>query len=107
MRFAQKVEDFNSLIMTERIEAHLFISGLVQGVFFRSETKRKADEIGVFGWVKNSPDGRVEAILEGEREKVEKLVEWIKKGPTGSRVDSVELEFRKAKNQFQEFEIRY
>jgi acylphosphatase len=57
--------------MTEKVRVHIFISGRVQGVFFCQEIKEKAEELGVFGWVKNLSDGRIEAIFEGEEDKIE------------------------------------
>ncbi|MGB8215716.1 MAG: acylphosphatase [Candidatus Methanoperedens sp.] len=70
---------------------HVFVSGKVQGVFFRSSTKNMADELGLSGWVRNLQDGRVEAVFEGEEEKVEKMVEWCRKGPEYARVTGVEV----------------
>ena len=67
--------------MDENVRAHLMISGRVQGVCYRMETKRAADRIGVFGWVRNKADGRVEALVEGEKQQVEMLIQWCKKGP--------------------------
>jgi len=93
--------------MAEKIRAHIFVSGLVQGVFFRSYTVQKAKEFGVFGWVKNLPDGKVEAVLEGEKEKVEKLVEWMKRGPEFAKVNGIEVEWQEYKGEFENFEIRH
>ncbi len=70
---------------------HVFVSGKVQGVFFRSGTKDKAEELGLAGWVRNLQDGRVEAVFEGEEGKVEKMVEWCRKGPEYARVTGVEV----------------
>ena len=72
---------------TDRTRAHVFVSGRVQGVFYRASTRDKAREEGVDGWVKNLDDGRVEAVFEGPREAVETMVEWCH---TGSRAASVE-----------------
>ena len=71
--------------------AHVWIAGRVQGVFFRAYTRDAAYRIGVTGWVRNLPDGRVEAILEGEADKVEKMIEWCREGSPMSRVDRVEV----------------
>jgi acylphosphatase len=73
-----------------KARAHVFVSGRVQGVFFRTETKYKADGYGVKGWVRNLPDGRVEAVFEGEEEAVKALIEFCKRGPQGARVTSVD-----------------
>lgn len=85
------------------IRVHIFISGKVQGVFFRSSTKIKAEELGIFGWVKNLPDGRVEAVLEGEKENVEKMVEWCRKGPEYAGVTGLEAVEENYKNEFNNF----
>jgi len=87
--------------------AHIFISGFVQGVFFRSNTYQKAKEIGIFGWIRNLGDGRVEAVFEGEKEKVEKIIEWVKGGPERARVDNVEINWEEYREEFDNFEIRY
>ena len=71
----------------DRIRAHVFVSGRVQGVFYRASTENKAREAGVDGWVKNLADGRVEAVFEGPEPAVETMVEWCE---TGSRAASVE-----------------
>jgi len=82
----------------------LYISGLVQGVFFRAFVKEKAEEIGVNGYVKNLDDGRVEVVIEGYDNDVNRMIEVCKKGPKGSRVKDIEME--KIKNQnFEEFKI--
>ena len=71
--------------------AHVWITGRVQGVFFRAYTRDAAQLIGVAGWVRNLPDGRVEAVFEGEADKVEKMMEWCREGSPMSRVDRVEV----------------
>jgi acylphosphatase len=68
------------------------VQGHVQGVFFRETTKRRALAAGVAGWVRNAPDGSVEAVFEGERESVERLVAFVQAGPRGARVDWVDVE---------------
>ena len=75
----------------ERVRAHVVVSGRVQGVFFRAETSRLARSRGVAGWVRNLPDGRVEAVFEGPRPAVESMVEWMRVGPRGAAVSSVEV----------------
>ena len=71
--------------------AHVWISGRVQGVFFRQETARAADARGVRGWVRNMPDGRVEAVFEGRRAAVQAMVGWVETGPPLATVDDVEV----------------
>jgi acylphosphatase len=76
---------------TERVRAHVHVSGRVQGVYFRASTRDRAREVGVDGWVRNLDDGRVEAAFEGSREGVEALVEWCHEGPPRASVDGVEV----------------
>ena len=91
----------------ERARAHVRVSGFVQGVFFRYETRDLALKLGVNGWVRNLPDGRVEAVFEGERERVEKMVEFCRKGPPGARVTDIEISWEDYKGEFKGFGIRY
>jgi acylphosphatase len=67
------------------------VQGHVQGVFFRETTRRRALAAGIAGWVRNRPDGSVEAVLEGERDAVELLVSFLREGPRGARVDWVDV----------------
>ncbi|MHC4605733.1 MAG: acylphosphatase [Planctomycetota bacterium] len=71
--------------------AHLLISGRVQGVWYRASCREAAEMIGVAGWVRNLMDGRVEAVAEGEKGKIEEFIRWCRKGPPGSRVADVEV----------------
>ena len=73
------------------MRARVVVSGLVQGVFFREETRRRARSLGIAGWVANRPEGTVEAVFEGPREQVESMVGWCSRGPSGARVDDVQL----------------
>ena len=74
------------------IRRRVVVHGLVQGVFFRDTLRRRALEAGVRGWVRNTWDGTVEAVLEGEPAAVERLVAFCREGPRGARVDSLEIE---------------
>jgi acylphosphatase len=67
------------------------VQGHVQGVFFREATRRRALAAGVAGWVRNAPDGSVEAVFEGERDAVDRLVAFAQSGPRGARVDWVDV----------------
>lgn len=87
--------------------AHIFISGRVQGVFFRSATKHQAKLHDVKGWVRNLPDSRVEAILEGKKEAIQVVIEFCKHGPQGSAVSNVDLFWEKFTGEFTEFRIKY
>lgn len=71
--------------------AHVFISGRVQGVFFRAETLRTALRLGLAGWVRNREDGSVEALFEGEDESVDQMLAWCRQGPPHARVDRVDM----------------
>lgn len=88
--------------------AHAFVSGRVQGVFFRAATEAKAEQIGgIAGWVRNLPDGRVEVTAEGPREGVEMLVEWLWHGPPSAQVRSVEVNWSAATGEFSGFGMKY
>lgn len=73
------------------IRRRVVVHGLVQGVFFRDTVRRQAQSRGVAGWVRNNRDGTVEAVLEGDPETVEQLVELCRRGPRGARVDRIEV----------------
>jgi len=79
--------------MSERTRAHVFVSGRVQGVFFRNTTQEEARKRGVDGWVRNLDDGRVEAVFEGPEEGVEEMVEFCHEGPERARVEGVDAEY--------------
>ena len=85
----------------------MHVSGRVQGVFFRYETQDEAVRQGVTGWVRNLEDGRVEAVFEGEKDKVEKLVEFCRLGPRGARVAHVEVSQEVYTGEFGDFQVRY
>ncbi|MBN1945375.1 MAG: acylphosphatase [Bradymonadales bacterium] len=74
------------------IARHLLISGLVQGVFYRATTAREANQLGLDGWVRNLPDGRVEVWAQGDQTLVTHLEQWCRQGPTMARVESVQAE---------------
>jgi acylphosphatase len=73
--------------------AKVIVHGAVQGVFFRVEARDRARSLGLAGWVRNVPDGTVEAVLEGDDERVESMVEWCRRGPAGARVEEVEVDW--------------
>ncbi|MDD5551961.1 MAG: acylphosphatase [Candidatus Pacebacteria bacterium] len=93
--------------MAEKVRAHIFVNGFVQGVFFRQNTLKRAKKIGVFGFVRNLPDGRVEAVFEGDKDRVEKMVEWMREGPENASVNNQEFKWEEYKEEFEEFEIHY
>jgi len=90
-----------------KTRAHIFVSGKVQGVFFRSETRREARKRGVNGWVRNLPDDRVEAVFEGEEENVKKLLEFCRRGPPGARVTNTQVTWESYSGEFRDLEIAY
>jgi acylphosphatase len=90
----------------DRARAHVYVSGEVQGVFFRDATRQRAGELGLDGWVKNLPDGRVEAVFEGPAEKVEEMIRWCEQGPPHARVESVDSEHGEARGDLSGFEVR-
>lgn len=69
---------------------HLFVSGRVQGVFFRASAKEKADELDIAGWAKNLSDGRVEIVIEGDEKLVDEMLKWCYKGSSNSKIEKVE-----------------
>jgi acylphosphatase len=71
--------------------ALVVVRGSVQGVFFRAETRDRARSLGLAGWIRNAPDGTVEAAFEGDDELVESMVEWCRRGPAGARVEDVDV----------------
>lgn len=78
--------------MTEFLRIHVFVTGRVQGVWFRESTRKKATELGVAGWVRNLPDGRVEAMFTGPSEAVRAAVAFVRDGPPLANVESIELD---------------
>jgi len=85
----------------------IIVTGKVQGVFFRQALKVMAKKNNVFGWVKNLKDGRVEAVLEGDEEKVSRLVEWAHGGPANARVEDVEIRNEEFSSEFSKFDVMY
>ena len=90
-----------------RARAHVVVSGDVQGVFFRQETKRQTEAHGVSGWVRNRNDGAVEAVFEGEKQDVKALVEFCKHGPSGAMVTNVDVKWENFTGEFNDFKILY
>ena len=86
--------------------AHIFISGFVQGVGFRHFTQRKAEELGLTGWVRNIEDDKVEAVFEGEQQKIQEMIKFCHKGPWMAKVDDVEILWEEASGELEEFEVR-
>jgi len=85
----------------------IIVTGKVQGVFFRQALKVMAKKNNIFGWVKNLKDGRVEAVLEGDEEKIGRIVEWSHGGPANARVEDVEIHNEKFSGEFSKFDVLY
>jgi acylphosphatase len=89
---------------SDRQRAHVYVSGQVQGVFFRDSTREKAEQLGLSGWVKNLPDGRVEALFEGSSDKVREMLRWCEEGPSHAEVEDVDTEFDTVQEDLSGFE---
>jgi acylphosphatase len=86
---------------------HIFVTGRVQGVFFRQSARVMAIKNNVNGWVRNLGDGRVEIVAEGQESNIDALADWCKTGPANSRVDEFELSEENSTDEFANFEVRY
>jgi len=86
---------------------HIIVSGRVQGVFFRSNTRETASNLGLRGYARNLYNGDVEVVAEGNEEKLNKLIEFCKKGPESAHVTNIKIKYEKATNEFSDFEVRY
>ncbi len=91
----------------QKFRAHIFVSGRVQGVFFRAFTRDVARSFGINGWVRNLPDGRVEAVLEGKKEDIENALKEIKKGPPHAIVENIDISWDEKVEDLKDFVIRY
>ncbi|MER3492873.1 MAG: acylphosphatase [Mastigocladus sp. ERB_26_2] len=91
--------------MSQSIRVHLFISGRVQGVGYRFATVDTASQLGLSGWVRNLPDGRVEAVFEGVQEVVEEMIRWCHQGPPAAMVKDVVVEYEEPEG-LNRFEVR-
>ncbi len=88
-------------------QLHILVKGKVQGVCFRYNTKKVAEDLGIDGWIKNNSDGSVEGIFEGEEKKLLDILDFVKKGPFGSRIDKITKEWKKElkEKEFEDFRI--
>jgi acylphosphatase len=89
------------------VRAHILVSGFVQGVCYRWFVEKKANSLGLTGYVKNLYDGRVEVVVEGERGLIEELIKMIKIGPPAADVRDIKIEWQEYKGEFSGFGIRY
>jgi acylphosphatase len=93
--------------MTDNKRIHVIVEGRVQGVYFRAYTKDAAVKLGLSGWVRNRPDGSVEALIEGEKTAVEKMLQWLHKGSPHSLVETVHVIEEPSVGDNPTFEIQY
>ena len=93
--------------MNNKKRVKLLISGRVQGVGFRASTRSRARKLGLKGWVRNLRNGKVKAVAEGEKEDLEKFIEWAKEGPFTAKVTDIEVNFEEYKGDFNNFSIEY
>lgn len=89
----------------ERFRVKVRVEGIVQGVYFRATTRRQAHQLRLHGWVRNCPDGSVELVAEGEKEALEGLIAWCRRGPEGAVVTQVEVNWEPCQGDLQEFSI--
>jgi len=87
------------------VRAHLLISGIVQGVFFRHYTFEKAHQLGLSGWVKNLANGQVETIFEGPKDKIDEMIKWCHHGPPSAQVTKVDIKWETADGSLKRFAI--
>jgi acylphosphatase len=91
--------------MADEERAHVFVSGRVQGVSFRDATRSQAEQLGLSGWVRNTQDGQVEAVFEGDPDTVQQMVEWCKSGPSSADVEELSVDNEQPEN-LSSFEVR-
>jgi acylphosphatase len=105
-------EDFVLVVMAakiamEKVRVRAIVEGRVQGVFFRHHTQEAAFKLGVKGWVKNRRDGCVEAVFEGDREKVNQIIQWCHRGPSEAKVRNVSVTMENYTGEFEDFYVTY
>ena len=91
----------------EKVRVHVIVEGRVQGVFFRYHTQETALSLGLKGWVKNRKDGSVEAVFEGDKGKVDQIIQWCHRGPSEARVMKVHLNWESYTGEFEDFTINH
>ena len=91
----------------KKVRAHVIISGRVQGVLYRMSARRMADRIGVKGWIRNLPDGKVEAVFEGDEDAVKRMISWCWVGPPGAKVMSIDVEWEEYLGEYKDFRVLY
>jgi len=91
----------------EKVRARVIIEGRVQGVFFRHHTQEVAFRLDLKGWVKNRRDGSVEALFEGDKKKVDQIIQWCHRGPSEARVTNVQTAWEHYTGEFEVFSVSY
>ena len=91
----------------EKARAHAFIDGYVQGVFYRAFTRELAHNLGLNGWVRNLRDGRVEAVFEGDKAKIQQAIKECYAGPPGASVSNIDVQWESYENGEEGFSVRY
>ena len=91
----------------EKVRARAVIEGRVQGVLFRYHTQEMAIQLGLKGWVKNRRDGRVEAVFEGDKDKVDQIIQWCRRGPSEAKVTNFHLDWEDHTGEFEDFAINH
>ena len=92
--------------MGKKTRVHVLISGKVQGVWYRASTQAKAQQLGITGWVRNTRDGKVEAVFEGDEATIQQMILWCHQGPPQAKVNTVEVREQPSSDSFHEFFIR-
>lgn len=88
------------------LQVHVVISGRVQGVWYRASTKQKAEELGLTGWVKNTRDGNVEAVFEGQESVINEMIAWCRKGPALAHVSDVRIVEKRKADHYTDFTVQ-
>ena len=91
----------------EKARAHVIVEGRVQGVCFRHYTQATAFRLGLKGWVRNRPDGTVEALFEGDKGKVNEMIQWCHRGPSAADVKNVHVTWEKVAGDYDDFSVTY
>jgi len=105
--FLEHYYDLDPEVKIIKKRVHVVISGRVQGVWFRASTKQKAEQFNIFGWVKNTFDGKVEAVFEGEEKNIDKMIQWCHEGPNLSKVTDVNITSEKYLGEYKDFKVAY
>ena len=91
----------------DKVRAHVIVEGRVQGVFFRHHTQETAFRLGLKGWVKNRRDGTVEALFEGDKDKVDEIIQWCHRGPSAASVENVHVAWERYTGDCDDFSVTY